>query len=51
MTKTNDAAFVKELETLHNEYLERRSERDLQASLRLQNLATWTMFALTDGGK
>lgn len=41
----------KELETLHQEWKERLNERDLQASLSLQNLATWIKFHITASGK
>ncbi len=30
---------------------EEREERDLQSILRLENLATWTMFRIVDGVK
>ena len=51
MTKTQDAAVERELEIMHTEYLERRAEKDLQSALRLQNLGTWVMFQIVDGGK
>ena len=51
MTKTEDVALERELETLHTELEARRAERDLQAVLRLENLATWTKFKIVDGGK
>lgn len=51
MTKTEDKAVEREIETMHNEWAERRAERDLQAVLRLENLATWTKFKIVDGGK
>lgn len=41
----------KELDTLHAEWLERRMERDLQSSIRLQNYVTWITYILTDGVK
>lgn len=44
MTKTEDEAVDREIKTMHNEWAERRAERDLQAAIRLENLATWTMF-------
>jgi hypothetical protein len=51
MTKTEDKAVEREIETMHNEWAERRAERDLQAALRLANIATFTMFRLVDGIK
>jgi len=51
MTKTEEIEMEKELETLHTEWEARRAERDLQAVLRLENLATWTKFKIVDGGK
>lgn len=51
MTKTEDIALERELESLHMEWEARRAERDLQAVLRLENLATWTKFKIVDGGK
>ena len=51
MTNTEEIALEKELETLHTEWEPRRAERDLQAVLRLENLATWTKFKIVDGGK
>lgn len=46
MTKIEDKAVEREIETMHNEWAERRAERDLQAAIRLENLATWTMFQI-----
>ncbi len=46
MTKTQEKAVELEIETMHNEWAERRAERDLQAAIRLENLATWTMFQI-----
>lgn len=51
MTKTEDVAVEREVATMHEEWAERRAERDLQAAIRLENLATWTMFKLADGAK
>ena len=51
MTKTEDLAIERDIETLHEEWEARRAERDLQAALRLENLATFTMFKIVDGGK
>lgn len=51
MTKTDDAVTEREIETLHKEWAERRAERDLQAAIRLENLATWTMFKLSEGAQ
>lgn len=38
----------KELETLRQEWAERRAERDLQSAIRLQNLKYWTMFTIAE---
>lgn len=51
MTKTEQVAIERELETLHTDWEARRDERDLQSAIRLENLATWTMFKIVDGGK
>ena len=51
MTKTEELAIEREIETMHTEYLERRAERDNQAAIRLENLATYTMFKIVDGVK
>ena len=51
MTKTQDAAVEREITTMHEEWAERRAERDLQAAIRLQNLGTWVMFRIVDGRK
>lgn len=51
MTKTEELAIERDIETLHEEWEARRAERDLQAALRLENLATFTMFKIVDGGK
>lgn len=51
MTKTEDVAVEREVATMHEEWAERRAERDLQAAIRLENLATFTMFKLSEGGK
>ena len=51
MTKTQEKAVEREIETMHTEYLERRAEKDLQSAIRLENLATWTMFRIVDGVK
>lgn len=51
MTKTEDVAVEREVATMHEEWAERRAERDLQAAIRLQNLGTWVMFRIVDGGK
>jgi hypothetical protein len=51
MTKTEEIAIEREIETMHTEYLERRAERDNQAAISLGNLATWTMFKIVDGVK
>ena len=51
MTKTEEVALERELETLHTEWEARLAERDLQSAIRLENLATWTMFKIVDGGK
>jgi hypothetical protein len=50
MTKTEDVAVEREVATMHEEWAERRAERDLQAAIRLQNLGTWVMFRIVDGG-
>jgi len=47
MTKIEDKAVEREIETMHNELAERRAERDLQAAIRFGNLAYWTMFQIT----
>lgn len=36
---------------LHEQWRERRAERDNQAIIMLQNLALWTAFSIADGGK
>ncbi len=51
MTKTQEKAVEREIETMHTEWAERRAERDLQSAIRLENLATWTMFRIVDGVK
>ena len=51
MTKTQDAVVEREITTMHEEWAERRAERDLQAAIRLQNLGTWVMFQIVDGVK
>ncbi len=51
MTKTQEKAVEREIETMHTEYLERRAEKDLQSAIRLENLATWVMFKIVDGVK
>lgn len=51
MTKTQEKAVEREIETMHTEWAERRAERDLQSSIRLENLATWVMFKIVDGVK
>ncbi len=51
MTTNDEITLERELEIMHTEYLERRSEKDLQASIRLENLATFTMFKLSEGGE
>ena len=51
MTKIEKIAMEREIETLHKERIERREERDLQAAIRIENLATFTMFKIVDGGK
>lgn len=47
MTKTEELGMEREIEVLQNEWAERRAERDLQAAIRLENLAIWTMFQIT----
>ncbi len=49
MNELNEAAVIKEIETMHNEYMERMAERDLQSSIRLQNMLIFTKFRLVDG--
>ncbi len=51
MTKSQDALVEREVATMHTEWAERRAERDLQSSIRLENLATWVMFKIVDGVK
>ena len=51
MTKTQEKAVEREVATMHTEWADRRAERDLQAAIRLQNLGTWVMFQIVDGGK
>ena len=51
MTTNDEITLERELEIMHTEYLERRAEKDLQASIRLQNLGTWVMFQIVDGVK
>lgn len=51
MTKTEELAIEREITALQNEWAERRNERDLQSSITLENLATFTMFRIVDGGK
>ena len=40
-----------EIQTLRNEWAERREERDNQAMIRLKNLAIWCAFAVCEWGK
>jgi len=40
-----------EIQTLRNEWAERREERDNQAMIRLQNLAMWCAGVICDGGR
>ena len=40
-----------EIQTLRNEWAERREERDNQAMIRLQNLAMWCAGVISDGVK
>lgn len=51
MTQTEEVAIERDIRTLHEEWAERRAERDLQSAIRLENLATWTMFKIAEGGK
>lgn len=51
MTETQEIAMEREIETMHNEWAERRAERDLQAAIRLENLAVWAMFKISEEGK
>jgi len=51
MPNTEEIYLERELETLHTEWEARRAERDLQSAIRLENLATWAMFQIVDGGK
>lgn len=51
MKTKEEQALERELETLHAEWSERRAEKDLQSAIRLENLATWTMFRIVDGVK
>ncbi len=51
MTKTEEVAIEREIETMHAEYLERRAARDIQSAIALENLATYTMFKIVDGVK
>ena len=50
MNSIEEAEWERVLDMLQNRK-EEREERDLQSSIRLQNLATWTMFRIVDGGK
>ena len=36
---------------LRNEWADRREERDIQAAIRLKNLAMWCAFTICEGGK
>ena len=51
MKTKEEQALELDIDTLHREWEDRRAERDTQASIRLQNLATFTMFKLSEGGK
>jgi hypothetical protein len=51
MTKTEEMAIEKEVETLHAEWSERREARDTQAAITLANVATFYMFQIVDGVK
>lgn len=50
MNSTEEAEWERMLDMLQNRR-EEREDRDLQSSIRLQNLATWTMFRIVDGVK
>lgn len=51
MKTKEEQALELDIDTLHREWEDRRAERDIQASIRLENLATWVLFKLADGGK
>lgn len=50
MNSTKEAEWERVLDMLQARR-EEREERDLQSIIRLQNLATFTMFKIVDGGK
>lgn len=51
MTETQEVALEREIQLMHEEWAARRAERDLQAAIRLENLATWTMFEIASDTK
>ncbi len=51
MTKTQNAEEWERVLDVLRDMREERAERDLQSSIRLQNIATWTMFRIVDGVK
>ena len=51
MTKTEYVAVEREVATMHEEWAERRAEKDNQSAIRLANMAIWTAFTICDAGK
>ena len=51
MNELNEAKVIQEIETMRAEYMERMAERDLQSSIRLQNMFIFTKFRIVDGVK
>jgi len=44
MTNTDEKAIEREIETLHQEWAERRADRDVQSMIRIANLAYFAAF-------
>lgn len=51
MSSNEDAEEWERVIDVLRDMREERAERDLQAAIRLENLATFTMFKLSEGGK
>lgn len=52
MTKTQDKAVEREIETMHTEWLERREVRDMEAIQRLKERFDYAINLLcSEGGK
>lgn len=47
----NEEKMTKEQWIMHEQWRERRDERDNQTIIMLNNLAMWTAFSISEGGK